>query len=231
MDWMEFVASVIRSLSWPTALVVLGVLFRTQLRGLVGRLESATYKEGTLSFAREVEALSVHVAEGESAAAPVIDVTAEVAGLERTTESPEALEEERRRLRIAEVATWRPPKRAEHVAEALADFPTAAVVASYEVLQDGLTTFAILRGLVPSGASGVSILEALAEAGGLDRSDEETFRRLQRLRDMVASRPDAPSASAAINYAKVVDKFLHTVSTQLELSADDLEGAAPPSDP
>lgn len=234
---MELVASLVRSLAWPLALVIIAILFRTQLRGLVGRLESASHRDWKLLFAREVEELSVRVSETPEAMA--IEVTDEVGltdeaegeELGKSTESPEARSERLREQRIAEVARWRPPKVAEGIAEALADHPAAAVLASWQALEEGLTALATMYGLVPANASFVTVLEALVEAGGIDRTDEETLRMLQRLRARVADTMASPRASTAISYGKVIDKLLHTVSTQLQSAADRFEGAALPPNP
>lgn len=40
MDWLEFIASVLRALAWPAAIIVFALLFRTQLKELLNRIQS-----------------------------------------------------------------------------------------------------------------------------------------------------------------------------------------------
>lgn len=52
MDWLEFVASVIKSLSWPTVILVVLILFRGQLTDLIPLLRRIKYKDLEVEFER-----------------------------------------------------------------------------------------------------------------------------------------------------------------------------------
>jgi hypothetical protein len=230
VHWLDFTASVIHSLAWPAALVVLGLFFRSQIQGLARRLESFSARGATALFAREVEAVSVRVAEEELTAialeaggteAPDLDLggteTPEISveGLEEAVEKQRLKDEEERKRRVAEVKAWRPPAVAVSLATALPDFPQAAVLVSWQVLEDGLIALAKEHGLVLRGTSFTHAVDMLDLAGAMDRSDVETLDKLEQLRSRVLEAKGL-QVSTAIGYARSVDKFVNTVSRQLE---------------
>ena len=67
MDWLDFVASLVRSVAWPVAACVIAWLLRRELRSLFARLQTARHRDTELSFAREVDLLSERVVEREVA--------------------------------------------------------------------------------------------------------------------------------------------------------------------
>lgn len=63
MDWLQFMASLVGSLAWPLAAVVLGFMFREQVRKLLDKVKSfkaagleAAFAEDTKKIADRVEA-------------------------------------------------------------------------------------------------------------------------------------------------------------------------------
>lgn len=63
MNWLQFFASVIGSMAWPIAVVVLGIMFREQVKTLLGKVKSlkaagleAAFAEDTKRVAEEVQA-------------------------------------------------------------------------------------------------------------------------------------------------------------------------------
>lgn len=57
MDWLQFGASVIHSVAWPIATIVLGLIYRKPLAALIPLLRHARYKGLEFDFGREVAAL------------------------------------------------------------------------------------------------------------------------------------------------------------------------------
>lgn len=63
MQWLQFLASVIESLAWPAAVVFLGIMFREQVKHLLGKVKSlkaagleAAFAEDTKRVAEVVQA-------------------------------------------------------------------------------------------------------------------------------------------------------------------------------
>ena len=53
MDWLQFAADVIKSLSWPLAIVLIAFNFKAELVSLIGRIRKIKHKETEFEF-REV---------------------------------------------------------------------------------------------------------------------------------------------------------------------------------
>jgi len=71
MDWMQFTASVIGSLAWPSVVVVLLILIRKQLGGLVARIEELNLPGGTSAkFGRALEEIREKVEAARTAERP-----------------------------------------------------------------------------------------------------------------------------------------------------------------
>ena len=50
MNWLEFISSIITTLIWPTTIIILIILFRTQLGDLVPLIKKLKYKDFELEF-------------------------------------------------------------------------------------------------------------------------------------------------------------------------------------
>lgn len=57
MNWMEFIATIVKAVAWPAVVMVAFVLLRKPLTGLVPLLRHLKYKEFELEFAQEVQDL------------------------------------------------------------------------------------------------------------------------------------------------------------------------------
>jgi hypothetical protein len=55
MDWLQFFASIIGSLAWPSVVVALLFMLRGQMAGLVGRLEELAFGGAKAKFAMALE--------------------------------------------------------------------------------------------------------------------------------------------------------------------------------
>ncbi|HVZ44597.1 MAG TPA: hypothetical protein VHA82_12375 [Ramlibacter sp.] len=62
MDWLQFIASVIGSLAWPTAAVVLGFMFREQVRKLLDKMKTLKAPGGIeAAFTEQVSEVAAEV--------------------------------------------------------------------------------------------------------------------------------------------------------------------------
>ena len=75
MGWMEFVSSLVSSLAWPVAAVVVALVFHKQIEGLLAKVKTLKWGEAAVDFATkldkaedEAEALTDQV--GEQPAPP-----------------------------------------------------------------------------------------------------------------------------------------------------------------
>lgn len=62
MDWLTFIASLIESLAWPTAVVLLVWVLRRPLNALLPLLQHLRYKEFEIDFGRQVGEVSEDIA-------------------------------------------------------------------------------------------------------------------------------------------------------------------------
>jgi hypothetical protein len=69
MDWLTFFSSVIQSLAWPVAVIMLVVLLRDPLKRLVRQLRKLRYKDFELDFAQKIAKVE---AEAEAAELPPV---------------------------------------------------------------------------------------------------------------------------------------------------------------
>jgi hypothetical protein len=88
---LEFTSSIVGATAWPLAVCLCVIVFRQQLGGLVGRLESVQAPGGIhATFGREVEVLRDDVAVVRSAVSPDDDENQLAHLLELADESPRA---------------------------------------------------------------------------------------------------------------------------------------------
>ena len=57
MDYLSFIADLVRSLSWPAAVVVVALVFRKQIAALFVRVESVGYGDFKVRFREELDQL------------------------------------------------------------------------------------------------------------------------------------------------------------------------------
>lgn len=61
MDWLEFIASLVNSLAWPGAVVILVLILRKPLSGLIPLLQRLKYKDLEIEFGKRVEEISEEI--------------------------------------------------------------------------------------------------------------------------------------------------------------------------
>lgn len=82
MDWLDFAAAMTGSLAWPLAALGIALLFRSQIRTLLGRLNEVALGDAKATFAKDLDR-----AEKQAAALPVPEEKEETeANVEAVTE-------------------------------------------------------------------------------------------------------------------------------------------------
>lgn len=87
MDWKQFVASIIASLSWPIAVVLVVALLRASLMGLIPKIRSLKYGDLHIDLGKELDAVKAEIsalatdAEAPEAPPPPTTSTIELASL------------------------------------------------------------------------------------------------------------------------------------------------------
>lgn len=67
MDWLTFVAEMVKAAAWPMAAVAIALIFRPQLRTLLGRLNKGRLGPAEFEFERELRELAAQSAALRSA--------------------------------------------------------------------------------------------------------------------------------------------------------------------
>jgi hypothetical protein len=55
MGWMDFTASLVGSLAWPVAAVIIAMVFHKQIAGLLGKVKSLKWGEAAVDFATKLD--------------------------------------------------------------------------------------------------------------------------------------------------------------------------------
>lgn len=63
LDWLDFIAKVVDSLSWPLALVIVALLFRKRITALLDRIRKASYGDAAVEFDEQLESAEQKAAE------------------------------------------------------------------------------------------------------------------------------------------------------------------------
>jgi hypothetical protein len=160
VDWLEFLASLIKSLAWPITLVILVFLFRVPIRRALLSLTRLKYKDLELDFGQELKQLKKE--------AKAIDITPQppktIAPTKR--DSSQLLQE------AAQLA--------QHFAE-------PAVAVAWQAVEDELMQ-AVMRLAVspdyPVHNSALKNAELLRAQNAIDQRTLELLNRMRNLRNM-----------------------------------------------
>lgn len=199
MDVFEFVASLVNSLAWPVAAVVLGALFRAELSQLLGRLTGIKLPGGgQASFATTLDKAEVSAGKFERALPPAV----------RAQRAAEAAEDE---VEAAED-------------ELVGRDPTARVIQAWETLSASIMRLRSLQSRVgrPPKVPGVA-LHHLLQDGVVNESFTDAVRELFELRNRVAHARELPTSASADVYARTARSLagvLDTLSAIAETKAE-----------
>lgn len=160
MDWLQFIASLIKSLVWPVTLLILVVLFRVQVGKVLLRLTRLKYKDLELDFGRELKLLEKE--------AKAIDIAPQpqksIAPTKR--DSSQLLQE---------------------AVQLAPSFPEPAVGVAWQAVEDELMQ-AVLRLAIspdyPAHNSALKNAELLKAQNAVDQRTLELLNRMRNLRNM-----------------------------------------------
>jgi uncharacterized protein YutE (UPF0331/DUF86 family) len=161
MNWLEFLASIIKSLAWPTTLVILVVLFRAPVRRALLRLTRLKYKDLELDFGRELRQLEKE--------AKAIDIT---------PQTPKS---------IAPTKRDSSQFLMESAALVQQGFPEPAVAVAWQAVEDELMQATMRLAISPDYPAHNSPLknaELLKEQNAIDQRTIEVLNRMRNLRNM-----------------------------------------------
>lgn len=219
---MEFVASVVRSLSWPTALIAVSVIFRKELQTLASRLSSARHKDTELLFGQkldelrdqvEADAASIQrpadVSQGhpkERLPAPVNSEAYKGAEGEEATKEALRMAFQQGRLDARAAAAEVMGISAESLASTLADFPAAAILAAWAELEHVLLEVGDRLGMAEFSVNSVTNWLMLHDY--LSKSEAAAIKSLRDMRNLVATHGVGPKSASAIEYGETVDRLI-----------------------
>jgi uncharacterized protein YutE (UPF0331/DUF86 family) len=160
VDWLQFIASLIKSLVWPTTLLILVVLFRVQVGKVLLRLTRLKYKDLELDFGRELKQLEKE--------AKAIDIAPQpqksIAPTKR--DSSQLLQE---------------------AVQLAPNFPEPAVAVAWQAVEDELMQ-AVMRLAIspdyPAHNSALKNAELLKAQDAIDQRTLELLNRMRILRNM-----------------------------------------------
>jgi hypothetical protein len=192
VDWQTFVASLVRSLAWPLAVIAVAWLFREKLRAL---LENVQFLKGfgvEASFRDRLE-------KGRSLEAENIE------GLPRPNKAETPPTERPDGANIS----------ARDVAATLANDPRAAVLASWRFLELALQRRLIQAGyFMPESTDVVAQAAFLAKRELLSANDLEVIRLYASLRNDAAHGSVFVDAASALLFAEVIDGLVERLDVR-----------------
>jgi hypothetical protein len=157
MDWLQFLASLIKSLAWPATLVMLVVLFRIPIRRALLTLTRLKYKDFELDFGHELKQLEKE--------AKAIDITPQLPKSIAPTkrDSSQLLQE---------------------AAQLAQRFPEPAVAVAWQAVEDELMQAVMRLAISPDYPAHNSALRNAELLKAQDAIDKRTFELLNRMRNL-----------------------------------------------
>jgi hypothetical protein len=192
MDVLAFIASVIQSLAWPAAIVLIVFMFRQSLAKLIPGLQRLKYKDIQLEFGRQLEEVKQEL--GPSPAPP---------GLPGPVPEPPRLPE---------------PKGTTRYYRSLAEVsPRAAILEAW--LGFELAANAAVESLQPSNKgrplSMPRLFSVLSEAELLTSAEVDALTRLRALRNQVVHGPEPDlSVDVIAEYTSLLRRITDDLQTR-----------------
>ena len=183
MSVLEFISSVLSSLSWPLALIIIVIVLRRPLRHLLLRLESLKGPGIEATFQRQLE-------EAKEEAALAVEGSTEQENRERQTQFDRF-----DLMQLAELS------------------PRAAIVEAWLRVESALTQLAVMNGLQPnSRANFLQLLALLGQRGLISPELVRPLKRLRNLRNVAVHEDDFTlSHESVIDYIETSDFIIRSL--------------------
>lgn len=191
MDWMEFVADLASSVAWPLAFVAAALLFRSEVKSLLGRIRTGEAFGTKFTFGDDLSRVE-EVREQAEAAADSLP-TGKASAAEETGDMDADL------IALALDAD---------------DNPSFSVIRAWDLANaevgkavDIAVTYALAAHpeKAPRGRSPDGIVRWLAEIGVVPHAFNTSYVSLRALRNRVAHGQENPTAGEAVAYIESVD--------------------------
>lgn len=183
MDWKQFIAQIVSSMAWPALVIIILLIFKTELAKIVQRLGRVKYKDLELEFDKvKLQAEELHK-----------DMPEELPG----PKSPVFTSLEDQILDAVE----RTPSAAILLAWSGLETAMASAVSRLGISPDS-----------PSYRSPMHNIEMLSKYGGLPKSHVSLLQEMRMLRNRVAHEKDALlsiTQGQALSYANVATDMIH----------------------
>lgn len=187
MNWLTFIAEVIKAIAWPSAVVGVALVFRHEFRRLLSSMSVFRYKDFELEFGRKMEVLK---AEAEQANLPPL--------------------EERIETHVAKGLSGRPPQ-FDYLSELVDVAPKAAVMEAWREVEGAIRDAAHRLGLPPARADR-DIVHQLRASGHIDSGLTQIIDSLRQLRNSIAHVGDIElSVARAQEYVTLALRFIEAM--------------------
>ena len=168
MNYLQFIASLIHSLAWPAAVIVLAAAFRKPLKELFQNLNRFKYGKVEIDFRRELDQLETY--------AKTIDLKPPPKQISAEPRTAEQILNE--------------------AAQLTADFPEPAVALGWTAIEHELGAAMMRLGLRSDHPSPSRQIEALRKDAHLDNETFEILQRMRNLRNMALHGGAIPGISS-----------------------------------
>ena len=185
MDWKTFVVSVVTTLAWPAVVMILGILYRSQIVALFGRLKSLKVPGGEVTFTDGLAKVEAQVDRFKATEDPAV---------------AEAVEWAADSERIA-------GEDDQDVQQSTID-PSGTVIRNWEDLSRAVINLrSVTAGPGRPSYNVQTVVSQLARDGIVNDLFAESVLGLQRLRNQVVHGEEVPNPGAALIYARRADEL------------------------
>ena len=209
MNWLQFFASIISSLAWPVAVVILVFLLRkplTQILIALTRVKNLKFKDFELDFGTELQDIKRTVAN----AAP-IEQAEQTSKEERDSTSAQTGPSSEQQLVTNTYIT-------EAIQLTSSGFSEAAVLVAWKAVEEALMNAALRLDLTHSGRAAISPgrnIDLLRAEGYIHTSTAEVLNRMRKLRNTAAhssSEQGKVSGDDAIEFTDLASTLTETLN-------------------
>jgi uncharacterized protein YutE (UPF0331/DUF86 family) len=209
MDWLQFISAMTGHLAWPIAAVVIGFLFREQVRKLLEKMKSIKGPGGIeASFSEQAQVVAMEASKIEKGPTVVGQKPAKTIPPQPKLGGDPA----RRDIYRRKVESF-----AKNPRIAKNERPAALVLESWTALEDVIKDILVSID-APEVGSAREAIAHLTEAGAFDQELGKVLHNLLSLRNQVANVEFEPDRNAALKYVQSAESLLN----KLEAIHDEL---------